>query len=317
MVLLKALIADSVPPGEQTAVFGKMGALGALGFIAGPLIGGIVLDRSNGFFYLTLILTALSVASWGKLRALSWLPWYMLFLLSAMGLLLPDTEPTKKKDSTKQSKDSSVFSKGYSELAQTISNITSIDWDTFGDVFTIKFLADISFHMFHSAFALVLQENLGLSHKEIGYVLAIYGIIGVISNILTAPVTKKLYVNDVNGKGRLLTVFTLCSIGYIGVGFAPSITIYVVSLAMLGSVRPLLETTATEQLVKRTHENDKGTILGTFESLCSLSGLIVPLISGIIIDFWNSTAPVLLCTLPAFIAIYMVNNAKEQKTHRE
>lgn len=69
MVLSKALISDIVPEGEQTAAYGKMGALCALGFIIGPMIGGILLDFPNGFYLITAVLVILSIINLGKSSA--------------------------------------------------------------------------------------------------------------------------------------------------------------------------------------------------------------------------------------------------------
>lgn len=44
-------MADFVPQNERSAVFGKSGAFGSIGFILGPIIGGHIVELENGFFY--------------------------------------------------------------------------------------------------------------------------------------------------------------------------------------------------------------------------------------------------------------------------
>lgn len=66
MVLLKALIADKLPADKQSAIYGKLGAFAALGFILAPIISGIVLETKGGFYNLSLLLMTLSATSLGK-----------------------------------------------------------------------------------------------------------------------------------------------------------------------------------------------------------------------------------------------------------
>lgn len=65
MVLLKAIVADFIPSSEQAAVYGKMGAFGALGFIVGPIVGGNLLELPNGFYNISLILVGLVATNFG------------------------------------------------------------------------------------------------------------------------------------------------------------------------------------------------------------------------------------------------------------
>lgn len=66
MVLIKALIADKLPSEQQSSVFGKLGAFAALGFIAAPILSGILLETEGGFYNLALLMTALTVTCLGK-----------------------------------------------------------------------------------------------------------------------------------------------------------------------------------------------------------------------------------------------------------
>lgn len=66
MVLLKALIADKLPSDKQSAVYGKLGAFAALGFILAPIISGIVLESEGGFYNLSLLMMSLTATCFGK-----------------------------------------------------------------------------------------------------------------------------------------------------------------------------------------------------------------------------------------------------------
>lgn len=53
------MISDLIPPSEQTGVYGKSAALGSLGFIVGPFMGGHLSEMKHGFTYVSGV-TALS-----------------------------------------------------------------------------------------------------------------------------------------------------------------------------------------------------------------------------------------------------------------
>lgn len=65
-ILLKTVISDNLPSEEQTAAYSKLGALGALGFILGPVIGGVLYYQTNDFSYIAPLLSFITLICIGN-----------------------------------------------------------------------------------------------------------------------------------------------------------------------------------------------------------------------------------------------------------
>lgn len=60
------MVANMVPRSQQAKAFGLSSALGATGFIIGPLIGGYMSELSHGFLYMCILTTLLFTVNIGE-----------------------------------------------------------------------------------------------------------------------------------------------------------------------------------------------------------------------------------------------------------
>lgn len=79
-IIVKAIIADIVPTDQQSACFATFGALSAIGFIFGPIIGGYLYVATNDFSYISTIVGVSILLSLGLLLNLLLL-YYAAFLI--------------------------------------------------------------------------------------------------------------------------------------------------------------------------------------------------------------------------------------------
>lgn len=64
-ILLRAIVASTVPKSRQNETFAKMGASAGLSFIIGPILGGILNSTENGFFKIAVILNIFTAINLG------------------------------------------------------------------------------------------------------------------------------------------------------------------------------------------------------------------------------------------------------------
>lgn len=178
----------------------------------------------------------------------------------------------------------------------------------------VKFLTECSFQMFHSTFAL-LPENFNLSRKAMGYTLSFFGFLMVLCNILMAKIKERVYSDDKDGSKRVYHGLYFLTGSLILLSSAPTFAFYLLFLIPMSIVRPLMDATWTELLISKTNETEKGVVMGTFESLMSLAGLITPLLSGVIADLWGGNAPGVFAAVPVLISIYFAQDIS--KRHHE
>lgn len=229
---------------------------------------------------------------------------------------MPESIPTKQTEQeAAKSKDFSVFKRTYEELAKVVNNFKAINWDSYWDLFLLKLLTETAFHSFYASFGLVLVKNYSLTQKQVGYMLAIHALAIVLFNLIIGTVNKKFYSNDKSGVQRMKHAFLLLIVTFVGFIVAPVWWIYGLFVVPISAVRVLADTAFNEVLLVRTGQADKGTVMGAFESLFSLSGFTTPLITGLAIDFWGVKAPSLVALLPSVASLYIAN--KNSQLHNK
>lgn len=136
-----------------------------------------------------------------------------------------------------------------------------------------------------------------------------------ICNVLMQKIKSRFYSDDKDGSKRVYHGLYVLAASCLLLSSAPTFQFYLLFLIPMSLVRPLMDTTWTELLISKTNENEKGVVMGTFESLMSLAGLIVPLLSGIITDVWGGNAPALVSAVPAIISIYFAKDISKKHEH--
>lgn len=195
----------------------------------------------------------------------------------------------------------------YKELAKIVNNFKLINWDKYWDLFLLKFIIEISFNCFYASFGIVLLTEFSFTHKQMGYTMALHAFSFVVFNPLYATVKTKFYSGDKTGVTRIRNSCFLLVATLLGFITAPTWWIYVLFMVPISVVRILADSTCTEILVLRTEATEKGTVMGAFESVMSLSSLITPLMLGLITDTWGSYAPFITALIPSTASIYIVN----------
>jgi MFS family permease len=142
-----------------------------------------------------------------------------------------------------------------------------------------------SFSTFISGFALFAERRYtwhghALGVKEVGYLFALSGLIGIImQGGLVGRMVGWL------GERRLVQIgFFTSALGYAAVGFTHTVwqLIWVSSLTSIGgaALRPAL----TSLITRKAGRNEQGLIIGLTQSLMSIAQITSPVISGILIQ---------------------------------
>lgn len=293
-ILVKAVISDTTPREKQAEVFGRMGALLALGFIVAPIMSGHIFEKENGMTILSTTLLTINVLMFGTA-----------FLLKE--------KPSKKAAKVKSKP------KGISqEVTSIFTNLASINWKVYGTLFSIKFLTETANSAFFSTFGLIILEVFGRTHKEMGYVIAWFSLIMVIGNVMIGKIKNKVYADDAEGYKRNVHGLTLLTASFFTMYIVPSFTTYIVMIVPMAMARVLLENTWMDMLLSKTNEAEKGTVMGAFESVLQLAGLGTPILTGIVGDMYGYTTALGLAVVPmltaTFLAAYMTIHHNKEKT---
>jgi MFS family permease len=177
-------------------------------------------------------------------------------------------------------------------------------------LFFLTFLAMTSLQV---AFALLAQERLGWSSKQVGYVFALLGGLGlVIQGGLIGPLSKAV------GEVRLLVIGALLlATGMLGVSLADHPFTLVGAVALLGTglgfVQPLLSSLASQA----ANPTQLGLTLGLAQSSGGLARTVGPVASGALYSSLGSSAPFTAGALAALLAATLGVLLKREGLGRE
>ncbi len=254
--LAQAYIADVTKPEDRARSFGIIGIAFGLGFLVGPGVSGFL----SQFGYQVPILCA------AGLSATSILSTYF---------LLPNTTSAEAGSHADR-------------------RFTLLDWRTYLNYFRQPGLAPLlwqffaftfAFSTYISGFALYAERRfLWSGHrfgvKEVGYVYAYAGLLGV---ILQGGLLGRLV--KAFGETKLIRAgFLAGGIGLAGLGWTyglPALLIVdgVASMGV-GMLRPAL----TSLITQKAGRSEQGAVLGLNQSLNSISAIVAPYVAGMLID---------------------------------
>ena len=254
--IAQAYIADVTSPKERAKGMGLIGAAFGIGFIFGPVTGGLLSKISFGmpaFFAAGISLLTILTTS--------------LFLKESINL--------KKAEHSKKTK----FS--LSELKRTLNTYP------LGILIVTFFLLNFGFSLLQGTFALWTQNTFGFGVEKNGYLFAYIGILAVIMQLQILPFLIKKYPEK-----RLLVFSTFSlALGLFLIPVLPHPDLLYFSLLFIsfgnGLSNPVIQSLASENVPKEEY----GGTLGFLQSSGSLGRILGPAIGGAIFNVLGKNSP--------------------------
>ena len=254
--LAQAYISDVTEPENRAKSFGLIGIAFGMGFLVGPGVSGFLAQFS--YQYPIFAAAGLSFTS-----------------ILCTYFLLSSSKPAP-------------------EEAGTTKRLTILDWRNYLRYFRRPGLAPLlwqflafafAFSTFMSGFALFAERRFSwnghpFGPKEVGYVYAYVGFVGVIlQGGLIGRLVKSM------GETRLVRAsFLIATAGLGGLAFTFGIPLLLVVSALAsigtGALRPAI----TSLITQNAGRAEQGAVLGLTQSLNSVSQIVAPFIAGTLID---------------------------------
>jgi DHA1 family tetracycline resistance protein-like MFS transporter len=274
--LAQAYISDVTKPEDRAKSFALIGIAFGMGFLIGPAISGFLSQYS--YQYPIFAAAALSATS-----------------ILATYFLLPSGVPTAADGTTPR-------------------KFTILDWGNYLRYFREPGLAPLlwqflafalAFSMFMSGFPLFAERRFAwqghaFGPKEVGYVYAYLGLLGVILQGGLIGSLVKIF-----GEPNLVRTGFFCGMAGLAVlGFTYAIPLLLVVTAVassgMGAVRPAL----TSLITQKAARSDQGVVLGLTQSLNSIAAIAAPAIGGLLIDHSLLSAWALLAAGISGVALF-------------
>jgi DHA1 family tetracycline resistance protein-like MFS transporter len=259
----QAYISDITTPENRARGLGLIGAAFGLGFIIGPVVGGLL--SGIGFWVPAAAAAVIATANW-----------------FAVYFFLPESLTAEKRAELAQHGSRPRFS-----LDQLM---TELRRPRVGPLFHIRFFFGLAFSLFQSIFAIYAAGGpLNLTPQQTGLVLTYVGVLAVIVQGFAIGRLAKRY----SDKQLMLVSAILMAIGLFLWGLVPNVWTLLIVLAPLSFGGGVLNTIINTALSKVVYPEDIGGTLGISASIESLTRVIAPVIGGALLMWFGPWGPAL------------------------
>lgn len=254
--LAQAYIADNTAPEDRAKSFGLIGIAFGLGFFIGPSVTGFMSDAYG--------LTA---------------PIYLAAGMSATSVLATAV----------------LLRGGRGTSAVTADRWAAFRWGTYAQYFSrpplrsrlVQFLFYMmSFSMFISGFALFAERRYTwngqpFGPREIGY---IFGAVGLLGIILQGALIGRL-VKRYGEASLVVGGFLTLVVGYVLLGATMSPPLLILAGVITGYGNGVLRPALTSLITHQAGRHEQGTVLGVSQALMSGASVVIPVLSGLLLEY--------------------------------
>ncbi|KAF9801722.1 hypothetical protein SFRURICE_014876 [Spodoptera frugiperda] len=304
-MLTKALVPDYEKNEQRQAeIYGKMAAISGAGITLGPVIGGHIAEDhpENGFLLVAVVVGICFVINSG-----------LVYFLPKI-----DSKVSKKKVASKTTKggaQTSLLVTLYSSVRQSVVELFHIDWIKYWDIFMFKALIGFAMGVYYSNYSLFLKTEYELSPKYVGYVISFQGVIGSLSSFFIGYINS-FYLHDKDYSIRNMHVFLVTSMSLLGLALSFNVLMYAFWLIPLAVGNAIGRLVTLEMVLKRSDGDHRGTLIGASNSVRSLTGVVAPMVSGVIGEYYGVSYVIYasLCSTTLGLVLSYMRKIKLTKT---
>lgn len=268
----QAYIADVTEPKDRGKALGLIGAAFGLGFILGPVAGGLL----SGISY--------SLPAWvGAGLALA--------NAAAVAFVLPESLSVDDR--------ARLAARERRHAFDPRALFDALGHKRVGPLLWIRLATGLSFSIFETSFALWALAALGLTSQANGMVL---GYVGVLSVFVQAFLIGRLTARFSDDR-LILFSLALAGVALALWGFVPNLPLLIVLMPALSVGLAVTNTITTSALSKAVHHDEVGGMLGLQTSIQSFTRIPAPILAGFMIERVSVWSPGLLGGLVTLLMV--------------
>lgn len=265
ITVAQSYIADVTTAEKRAQGLGLIGAAFGLGFILGPLFGGVLSQFG-------LAVPAFAAAGMAFLNLL-----LIIFVL-------PESLAAERREEM-------AANPGRKFSMRLL--IDALKTPKMGSILHVIVFYGLAFFMFQTMFSVVAKERFGVDAQTRGYLLAYVGVLAAaVQGGLIGVLTKRF------SESRLMLFSSLLLIlGFILWAVAPATWFLLIALLPIAVGGGVLSTVNRSMLSKSVSAEQVGGAMGLSASLESMNGIIAPVLGGILVTLVGTWAPGVLAAL--------------------
>lgn len=276
IAIAQSVVADISEKKDRAKNFGIAGAAIGLGFMIGPLIGGVLSDAN--------------IISWFG-PVLAFIVSGILSMVNVLFLrkFLPETSP---RDITKKI-----------SIVKSVKNISLIFTNIkYRFLYGISFLYSFGFTLFTSFFGVILFQQFDYTQSNIGLLFFYIGILGIIFQTQLIPrIDRKFPQYKIIILGSLLLMTTLGILSFINT------TILLLIIMFIFSAANSVTRTGIASIISRSaHDTRQGEALGFKASSDALGQTVPALLAGILAGIYGPHFPIKFAAIIFFVMAVLV-----------
>ena len=284
----QAYIADVTTPKERSAGMGIIGAAFGLGFVFGPLLGGIL--SQYGYEVIGFSSAAFSTSA-------------LLFAL----FMLPESHKVENRNFKFSLGDFKLFDFNFLKEATRIPLV--------GFLMFLFFIIVFSVANIYGTFALLGYKVYHFSDRQNGF---LFGIMGLVSAVIQLGLLKKLSAKF-SERNLLLTgtIFMGLGLGFLPYGRGFTDVAVISGVLTIGTA--LLQPVVLSLISKFSPHEIQGGILGVNQSVSAMARVLGPLWGGWSFEYWGYEYPFLtgaLFTFFTFLLVYFILTKRKLEKHK-
>jgi MFS transporter, DHA1 family, tetracycline resistance protein len=267
----QAYIADVTPPEKRARGMGMIGAAFGLGFIIGPVIGGVVAGSD---------LKTADLQTPGLIAA-------GLSATALLGVVVLLQESL------------STAARGRETRGRFAALRAAVGQPILGRLLAVFFLVILAFSGMETTFAWWAIDQFGWGPRPIGFVFFYVGLLSAtMQGGLIGPLTRRF------GEERLmLGGLVLIGLGLLVLPFAREVPMLVVAVTLLAVGMGAMQPTLNSLISRRASPEQQGEVLGVAQSVGALSRVLGPIVAGALFSSVGPSSPFLWGALLVLVAL--------------
>jgi len=259
ITVAQSYIADVTEEKDRAKGLGLIGAAFGLGFILGPLFGGLLSQIS-------LAAPAFAAAAIAFLNLLT------------IAFVLPESLTNERRDEMARNPRRAFSAKLLVEALRT---------PKVGIVLQTTLLYSFAFIMFQTIFSVFAQQRFGIGADTRGYLLAYVGILAAtVQGGLIGTLTNRFTESRL-----MLAAAGLLFVGFLMWAFAPAVWFVMIALVPIALGGGIMGTMNRSLLTKAVPREEIGGTLGLATSIESVNGIVAPAVAGALLPLVGTWAP--------------------------